>query len=135
MPREYNPEDTVSFTNITDREFVVKFDGKTYRIGGNETLPFRLPVAQHFAKHLADAILQEKYDVESKALKDPTRKNRARLWMDPERPKLYAKMIPELAEELEKLVGPAEELLASREGREGLQPKTTKTKAETPETP
>lgn len=40
--------------------FQVKFDGKPYRIAPGKTAPFPRFVAEHFAKHLADHVLQKK---------------------------------------------------------------------------
>lgn len=120
MP-DYNPEDTVEFVNIADRDFVGRYDGREYLIKAGERRQFRLPVAQHFAKHLADALLQEGYEREAKETKDPLKKSRARLWMDPERPLLYAKMIPEMAAELEALAPKAQALLDKRNATQGLQ--------------
>lgn len=125
MPREYNPEETVTFVNITGRDFKCRYDGKMYLIPKESRNPFRVPVAQHFAKHLADQILQEQYDKESIRLKDPLRRNRSRLWIDPDRPKLYAKMIPEFADDLEEQVHAAEELVVKMDAKEGLQPVST----------
>lgn len=122
MPREYNPEETVTFINITDRDFKCRYDGKLYLIPAGSQNPFRVPVAQHFAKHLTDQILQEQYDKESIRIKDPSRRNRSRLWIDPERPKYYAKMIPAFAEDLEEMVHSAEELVEKMDTKEGLQP-------------
>jgi hypothetical protein len=140
--KDYNPEDTVNFVNITDRDFVCRYDGRKYLIRGGESMPFRLPVAQHFAKHLADAMLQEEYDKHSLKIGDKLKTNRARLWIDPKRPKLYAQMIPALAEELEAMIFGAEALSAKLDERDGLQaasekprkpglaPKTPSTKEE-----
>lgn len=98
--REYNPEDTVDFINIDAEDFEYKYGGRPYVIEAGERIRFRLPVAQHFAKHLADKILQREYEKSSAKSRDALKKVRARLWMDPKRVELYAQMVPELADSL-----------------------------------
>lgn len=113
--REYNPEDTVDFINIDEEAFEYKYDGRPYRIDAGERIRFRLPVAQHFAKHLADKILQREYDKASAKSRDALKSNRARLWMDPRRTELYALMVPELADSLQETVLPAKDLAVSQQ--------------------
>lgn len=112
--KKYNPEDTVMFVSILDEEWTGRFDGKDYLIPARATRPFRIAVAQHFAKHMADVILQREYDAEAKKSGDKERRARARLWIDPRRFDLYKEMIPELAEVAETVEVAAKEELKKR---------------------
>lgn len=98
MTVNFNPEDTVIFVSILDEDWKCQYDGKFYDIPAHSQRPFRVVVAQHFAKHMADRVLQQEYDVSAIKTKDKEKRARARLWLDPRRYDLYAEMIPELAE-------------------------------------
>lgn len=97
--KDFNPEDTVNFISILNEDWTGRYDGKDYSIPAGSTRPFRIVVAQHFAKHMADLVLQREYDAEALKTGDKERRARARLWIDPRRFELYKQMIPELAEE------------------------------------
>ena len=54
--------ESIKFYNPTDRNFVGKWDGESYDLPAKATKYFEAGVAEHFAKHLANEILNEKFD-------------------------------------------------------------------------
>lgn len=85
-----NPEiDTTKFVNIDDEKFVFYINKQPREIEAGETKTMPVYVAQIGAKHLVDKILQKKYGIKD-TLKDTDLRR-----------SLFAKILPEMAEERE----------------------------------
>ena len=87
--KELNQEvDVTKFINIDDKEFVIRINGKIVKtLQAGEEATFPVFVAKTASKHLVDRILQEKGVADS---------NRP----SPERDAIFAKIIPDVAEEV-----------------------------------
>ena|SRR3990167_7003637 len=98
-----NPElDLTKFVNIDEKPFDIYIGGKLVRhIEAGETHTLVVYVAQVGAKHLVDRVLQEKHGVSDSLRDTPLRKS------------LFAKILPEMAEERDiKPLTPDEEKVA-----------------------
>lgn len=117
--KEFSEEDTTLFVSILDEPFTCRWNGRLYDFPARSKQYFRVPIAQHFAKHMANKLLQDLYDKEWKEKspnerrEDPHNKARAQLFLDPRRFELYKEMLPELAE----IAGMAEKLAAIAVGK------------------
>lgn len=88
--KEFNIEiDTTKFVNIDDKKFVFHINKQPRELEAGEEKIMPIYVAQIGAKHLVDRILQEKHNV-----KDTLRDSEVRR-------SLFAKILPEMAEDLE----------------------------------
>ena len=102
--KDFKPEDTIQFVSILDEDWECRYDGKPYLVKARSSTPYRVQVAEHFAKHMADKILQDSYDKEAKLKKidNSSQKHpRSKLFIDPRRWELYKEMLPELVEYVE----------------------------------
>lgn len=83
-----NEQDLLWVYNPTKTEFEVKWGGFPYRLQSGEKHIFPRFIAEHFAKHLADAILLRREKVLQD--KDPDHKHHPMLNHPVERPKIIA---------------------------------------------
>lgn len=97
----------VKFYNPTEEDFVGTWDGEPYDVKAKSTISVPAYIAEHFAKHLANHILQEKFNnlclVHDRSTKDSEKicaecKTRSaklsNLYSVPEREALYKVMLP-----------------------------------------
>lgn len=121
--KEYNPEDTINFVSILDEDWECRYDGKLYKIPARSSTPYRVVVAQHFAKHMVDKILQELYDKEAKTKKielSSPKHPRAKLFIDPRRWEYYKEILPELADLVEEFKNSGGKELLERKPTAGM---------------
>ena len=101
LKKEVNPEiDVTKFVNIDDKPYDIYIGGKVVRhLEAGEENICPIFVAQVGAKHLVDRILQEKHNVADTLTDTPLRKS------------LFAKILPEMAEQRNiKPLSPEQEL-------------------------
>ena len=59
MPKDFDPEKIVLFTNPTGRDFKCSYDGREYVIPADSSRAVIEPLAHHFAFHLAQKLLMK----------------------------------------------------------------------------
>ena len=88
MEKQYNQEiDVTRFVNIDDKKFTFYINKQAREVEAGEEKIMPIYVAQIGAKHLVDRILQEKHNIKDTLTDTPFRQT------------IFAKILPDLAEE------------------------------------